>query len=94
MGRPVASNVLTSPPTLPETPAIAARADGPAQSTPPEPPVRSGTDKVPDVSKRPASPKVSTANLEAPKDNSLVVGVVLGVVGAALVIGAAWFIFF
>ncbi len=82
----------SSPPTLPETPAIAARADGPGQGA--AAPARTGTDKVPDVSQRAESPKVRTANLDAPKDNAMVIGVVLGVVGAVLVIGAAWFIFF
>lgn len=82
----------SSPPTLPETPAAEqAPAQAPAGS--PKPPNRTGTDKVPQVKKAPPTvPEVKSANL--PKDNSLVIGIALGVVGALLVIGAAWFILF
>ena len=76
-----------TPPTLPDTPAF-----GAAQSPPERPAARPSTDKVPDVSSRRA--QVSSASRDDAKDNSLIVGVILGVVGAALVIGAAWFIFF
>lgn len=81
--------------------ATGASSGPPARPAPPQrpaEPARTGTDRVPQVAPadpRPADarPAVQSARREG-GDNSLMLGVVLGVLGAALVIGAAYFIFF
>ncbi|MCB9529894.1 MAG: serine/threonine-protein kinase [bacterium] len=95
-GRTSAPAGSEAPPSTPAAPAA------PTAGIPP-PPVRSGTEPVHPV--RPAfgattaavpGPTDATPIPSAPprRDSSLLVGVVLGVLGAVVVVGAAWFIFF
>lgn len=87
--------VSSAPQSAPPARAPVARPPaGPPGVPPPGPEraVRPSVERIQDLSP-PDRAGVKTANLPR-TDNALVVGVVLGVLGAAAVIGAAWFIFF